>query len=89
MEELQKIVFDTDEGQEEFYILDQTRINGVNYILVTNSEDPDAEEIEVMILKDISDDSDTESVYEVVVDEEEVAAVAELFEDSIGDVEID
>ena len=89
MEELQKIVFDTDEGQEDFYILDQTRINGVNYILVTNSEDPDAEEIEVMILKDISDDSDTESVYEVVVDEEEVAAVAELFEDSIGDVEID
>ena len=89
MEELQKIVFDTDEGQEEFYILDQTRINGVNYILVTNFEDPDAEEIEVMILKDISDDSDTESIYEVVVDEEEVAAVAELFEDSIGDVEIE
>lgn len=88
MEEIEKIVFDTEDGQEEFYILDQTRIKGVNYILVTNEDDLDAEELEVLILKDVSDESDTESVYEVVEDEEEAAAVAELFEDSLGEVEI-
>ena len=54
MSELEKIVFDTDEGEEEFYVIDDTRINGVNYILVTDAEDPDAEEIDVLILKDIS-----------------------------------
>ena len=88
MSDLEKIVFDTDEGEEEFYILDDTRINGVNYILVTDSDDPDAEEIEVLILKDVSSDEDEESVYEVVVDEKEIAAVAPLFEETIGDVDI-
>lgn len=88
MEQFEKIVFDTDEGKEEFFVLDETRIKGVNYLLVTDAEDPDAEEIEVLILKDVSEDSDEESVYEVVEDEEEAKAVAELFEDSIGDVDI-
>lgn len=88
MENLEKIIFETDEGEEEFYIIDDTRINGVNYILVTDAEDPDAEEIDVIILKDVSKDSDTESVYEVVTDENEMKSVAELFEESIGEVDI-
>jgi len=89
MSNLEKIVFDTDEGSEEFYVLDETRISGVNYILVTDCDDPEAEELEVMILKDTSDESDTESVYEVVTDDNELKAVAPLFEESIGDVEIE
>lgn len=88
MSDYEKIVFDTDEGEEEFYVIDDTRINGVDYILVTNSDDPDAEEIEVLILKDVSTEDDEESVYEVVVDENEIKAVAPLFEESIGDVDI-
>lgn len=88
MSEVEKIVFDTDEGEVEFYVLDDTRINGVNYILVTDSEDPEAEEIEVLILKDVSKDEDGESVYEVVEDEKEIQAVAPLFEESLGDVDI-
>ena len=88
MSDLEKIIFDTDEGEEEFYIIDNTRINGVDYILVTDTDDEEAEEIEVLILKDVSADSDEESVYEVVVDETELKAVAPLFEESIGDVEI-
>ena len=84
----EKIIFTTDVGEEEFYILDETRINGTNYILVTDSEDPDGEEIEVIILKDISKDEDEESIYEVVADDNELKAVAPLFEESIGDVEI-
>lgn len=85
---VEKIVFDTDDGEVEFFVMDDTRINGVNYILVTDSDDPDAEEVEVLILKDISKDEDSESVYEVVVDETELKAVVPLFEESIGDVDI-
>ena len=69
-------------------IIDDTRINGVDYILVTNSDDPEAEEIEVLILKDVSIGDDEESVFEVVTDEDELKAVAPLFEESIGDVDI-
>lgn len=88
MEDIEKIIFETDDGEEEFFVLDETRINGTNYILVTDCEDVDAEEIEVLILKDISKDEDKESVYEIVEDENEAKVVAELFEDSIGDVDI-
>ena len=88
MEDIEKIIFETDDGEEEFFVLDETRINGTNYILVTDCEDVDAEEIEVLILKDVSNDEDKESVYEIVEDENEAKVVAELFEDSIGDVDI-
>ena len=86
MNDYEKIIFDTDEGEEEFYVIDDTRINGVDYILVTNSDDPDAEEIEVLILKDVSTDDEDESVYEVVTDENEIKAVAPLFEEYLIDV---
>lgn len=87
MEEFEKIVFETDEGEEEFFVIDETKINEINYILVTDSDDPEAEEIDVMILKEVSGD-DEETTYEVVVDEDELKAVAPLFEESIGDVDI-
>ena len=47
-----KITFVTDDGgKEEFYVEEQTRINGVNYILVSDSKDDEAN---AYILKDIS-----------------------------------
>ena len=88
MSDFEKIIFETDEGEEEFYVIDDARINETDYILVTDAADPEAEEIDVIILKDVSTDEDEESVYEVVVDENEIKAVAPLFEESIGDVDI-
>lgn len=85
----EKIIFDTDDGQEEFYILDDVRIKEVNYLLVTNAEDPDAEEIDVMILKEVAVEGDEEAFYEVVTDDDELVAVAPLFEESMGDVDIE
>jgi len=89
MNEYEKIIFETENGDEEFYIIDSTRINETDYILVTDSDDPDAEEIEVLVLKDVSAEDDEESVYEVVTDEEEIKAITPLFEESIGDVDIE
>lgn len=82
---LEKITFCPD-GDEpvEFFVLEQTRINGVNYILVTDFEEGDGE---ALILKDMSKDSDAESVYAIVDDDTELNAVASIFEDLLEDVE--
>ena len=81
---LEKIVFCPD-GDEpvEFYVLEQTRINGTNYILVTDFEEGDGE---ALILKDMSKDEDKDSVYAIVDDDTELKAVAGVFEDLLEDV---
>ncbi|MBR6148439.1 MAG: DUF1292 domain-containing protein [Lachnospiraceae bacterium] len=81
---LEKIVFCPD-GDEpvEFYVLEQTRINGTNYILVTDFEEGDGE---ALILKDMSKDEDKDSVYAIVDDDTELKAVAGVFEDLLDDV---
>ncbi len=42
-----------------FFVLEQTRLGGVDYILVTDSEDDDAE---ALILKDVSAPEDEEAI---------------------------
>ncbi|MGN0131974.1 MAG: DUF1292 domain-containing protein [Lachnospiraceae bacterium] len=81
---MEKISFVPD-GQDavEFYVLEQTRLGGVNYLLVTEQEDGDSD---ALILKDLSEDADAEGVYEIVSDDKELAAVAEIFEDMLEDV---
>lgn len=85
MSKLEKVTFNPD-GEEpvEFYVLEQTRIGGYNYILVTDSEDGDGE---ALILKDLSADGDEESVFTIVSDDEELSAVAGVFENMLDDVE--
>ena len=83
---LEKITFCPDgEAPVDFYVLEQTKIAGVNYILVTDFEDGDGE---ALILKDLSKAEDTESVYEIVSDENELNAVAGVFEDLLEDVQL-
>jgi Protein of unknown function (DUF1292). len=83
---VEKIIFES-EGEEpvEFYVLEQTKLGGVSYILVTEEEEGDGE---ALILKDISAREDTEALYEVVADETELDAVAAVFENILGDVEL-
>ena len=82
----EKIIFQAEgEEAEEFYVLEQTRIGGYNYILVADCEEGDGE---AMILKDISEDGEEEGVFTVVDDEEELAAVAGVFENMLEDVEL-
>lgn len=83
---MEKILF-TSEGEEAvpFYVLEQTRLGGIDYILVTDSEDGDAE---ALILRDTSTDADAEAVYEIVTDDEELNAVAAVFENMMDDVKL-
>ncbi len=83
---MEKIVFDLEDGtQEEFFVLEQTKVNGNTYILVADSED---EEAECLVLRDYSAPEDVESLYEVVEDEVELQAVLKVFEELLEDVEV-
>jgi len=85
---MEKITMLSDENGEEleFYVLEQTRMSGVNYLLVTDSEEDDGE---CLILKDTSEDQDQESLYEIVEDEKELDAVLTVFEELLDDVDIE
>ena len=87
MSKLEKITFNPNgENPVDFYVLEQTRIGGINYILVTDFEEGDGE---ALILKDMSKDGEDESLYVIVSDDDEMAAVAEVFENMLDDVEIE
>lgn len=84
-EYMDKIKFTfTDSGDVvDFFVLEQTKINGSNYILVTEQEDGDAE---ALILKDLSEEGAEEAIYEIVEDEKELDAVAAIFEEILEDI---
>ena len=85
MSKLEKITFNPGgEDPVDFFVLEQTRIGGYNYILVTDFEEGDGE---ALILKDLSKDGEEESVFTIVSDDEELAAVASVFENMLEDIE--
>ena len=85
---MEKITFvPEDQGEAvEFYVLEETRIGGVDYILVTDSEEGDAE---CLILKDLSEEGDAEGIYAIVEDERELDSVFGFFEQMLEDVDIE
>lgn len=80
----EKIIMEMDDGSEvEFTILEQTRLGGTDYILVTDA--PDGEDGECYVMKDVSEQGEEEAIYESVEDEQELAAVFAVFEDMLKD----
>ena len=73
-------------GEDEFFVLEETTINGSTYILVTDSEEDDAE---CLILKEAEKTVPGDSVYEIVEDETELLAVSKVFEELLEDVNIE
>ncbi|MDD3368018.1 MAG: DUF1292 domain-containing protein [Lachnospiraceae bacterium] len=84
---MEKIMF-TPEGEEEvaFFVVEQTRIGGIDYILVTDAEEGDGD---AYILKDLSKPEDTEAVYEMVTEDDELDAVGSVFSSMLEDVELE
>lgn len=75
-----------DTGEEiELYILEQTCINGVNYLLATEEETEDSE---AWILKELSTE-ENDLIYEFVEDDVEFDAIARVFEEMLEDVGIE
>lgn len=83
---MEKIEFQMENGEApvQFFVLEQTLIAGISYLLVSDSEEDDAE---ALILKDLSAPEDEESIYEIVDDDEELDAVAAVFANMLDDVE--
>lgn len=85
MEKVKFIDPDTMESLE-FYVLEQTRINNVDYLLVTVDEEGDTD---AFVLKDLSKETDKEAVYQIVEDEQELEAIAKVFSEMLEDVDIE
>lgn len=91
MEKNEKIVFSTEEGDVEFYVLEQTMVSGTNYILVT--DDLTAEEGSFLILKEVMmenpDSKEEITTYGVIEDEEELKAIIKVFDELLEDVDLE
>jgi len=73
---MEKLTFQAENGEAvEFYVLEQTRVNGKNYLLVSEDENG-----ECLILQDHSREDEKDSLYEIVEDEEEQNALLSVFE---------
>ena len=70
---------------EEFYVLEQARLGGKMYLLVTDSEEGDGM---ALILRDDADAGAEESLYAVVDDDNELSAVLLLFSDKLEEMGI-
>ena len=84
---MEKITFTLADNQMvEFYVLEQTVLGGISYILVTDSE---VDEAEALILKDLSKPGEDEALYEIVDDDDELEAVSKIFQEMLDDIEFE
>jgi len=83
---MEKVTFQKNENETvEYYILEQTRISGVNYLLVTDTEEGDGEAV---ILKEVSAAEDEIGGYTDDLTEEEFEAVVPIFENLLEDIDL-
>lgn len=89
MTQEEKITLETDTGEPvDFYVLEETRINGMNYLMVTDSEEDD-EEGECYILKDVSKAEDSDAIYEFVENDDELDYLYRIFTELLEDMEVE
>ena len=87
--EEKKITLTTETGEAvDFYVLEETRISGMNYLLVTDVADEE-EEGECYILKDLSKQEDAEALYEFVEDDNEIDYLFKIFSELLDGAGVD
>lgn len=69
----------------EFEVIETTRLGGVDYYLVCDTEDEES----AYILKDVSKAEDETSIYEFVEDDKEYDAIAAIFEEIVEDADFE
>ena len=93
MKKYESIPFLTDDGLKiDFCVIEQTRINGVNYLLVSDDAGESAEEEEetlVYIMKESAEEENGMKTYEMVEDEAELTSVFKIFEQLIEDMDLE
>lgn len=87
MSEDKMITLVTEEGESvDFFVLEETRIGGISYLLVTDTEDGDGE---CYILKDQSKSEEEEAVYEFVEDDREIDYLFQIFTELMEDMDVE
>ena len=82
-EKKETVIFRTDDGSEiTFTVISETRLNGNNYILVTDEVGEEA-----FILKENRDENE-DMVYEMVDDDTEIDAVGGMFRAILEDIDL-
>lgn len=81
------VSFLSEDGENiKFSVLEETKINGISYILVTDSFE--GEDGECYIMKDISNGDSEDANCIFVEDENELDSVFEIFEKMMDDIDI-
>ena len=83
----EKIVFESEDGTEEFFVLEQTMLGGINYILVT--DDVDSEEGSFLILKECPGSEEEFTSYEIVEDDNILKSVISVFDELLEDFDLE
>ena len=84
--ETKVVNFTTDNGEEiPFFVVEETKIAGENYLLVTDSEDDEAD---AYILREVSENTE-ERFYEMLEDDDKINAISKVFAELLDDVEFE
>ena len=84
----EKITLETDTGESvDFYVLEETRISGMNYLMVTDSKED--EDGECYILKDVSRPEESDAVYEFVENDDELEHLFKIFTELLADTDVE
>ena len=90
MKEYQTIPFFTEDGEAvDLFVLEETVLSNIRYLLVT--DDVDSEQAEAFIMKEIKTENDGTqevSTYEMVEDDKEMKKKKKVFEALLEDINI-
>ena len=82
----EKVTFTTENGEEiNVFVVEQTMLSGVNYLLVTDSREAEAD---AFIMRELKD-QDGQCTYEFIEDEKELNALSKVFAELLDDVDIE
>ncbi len=68
----------------DFFVLEETQVNGRKYLLVTLEEDADGD---AYLLREVTQEAE-EAVYEMVDEDEELKAIGKVFAELLEDTDI-
>lgn len=81
------ITLSDDNGEEiNLFVLEETKIGGVSYLLVSDSEEEDGE---CYLLKDKSKPEDMQAEYEFVEEDDELDYLSRIFSELLGDTDVE
>ncbi|MCB6608375.1 MULTISPECIES: DUF1292 domain-containing protein [Clostridia] len=81
------ITLQTEDGESiSFYVLEETKMNGETYLLVTDSKEEDGD---CYLLRDKSKPEDPEASYEFVDDDGELDYMSKIFEELMSDLGVE